>query len=86
MLDRLPWKSRRFAQLIDGRRLQIPCGAQAVSGDASNSINPNSNPHRRNYGKQSKRGLDWFTEGRQRHNFHGNRRSEGRKLLLRYSF
>src|SRR3954470_5104793 len=34
-------------------------------------------------GKQGKCGLDWFTEGRQGHHFHGDRRAEKRQLLVR---
>jgi hypothetical protein len=33
-------------------------------------------------GKQGKCGLDWFTEGRQGHDFYGNRRFEQRQLIV----
>jgi osmotically inducible protein OsmC len=61
-------------------------GAFPRSGASGNAIPIKINqPPRRHHGKQGKRGLDRFTEGRQRHDLDGDGRAEQRELLLRHT-
>jgi hypothetical protein len=85
MADRLAWRSGRLLFEISAGAREINTREEQEHGATvfpqvkrhrTHKQPDDFKPPRRDYGKQSKRGLDWITEGRQGHDFDGDRRAE----------